>query len=390
MRLHEYQAKQILSQYGIPVPRGRVATSMDEVREAAEQLGARVVLKAQVLTSGRGSAGGIQLANDASEAEQLAGQMFGMNIRGYMTSKVLIDEAIDVEEAFYLGIAIDRTLAQPVIVASARGGIEIAQVVHEMPEHVYRIPIDPLLGLRAYQARELADDIGLSREQIPQFVSIALSLYQVLVDYDATLVEANPLVARANGDLVSLNTRIVMDDDALYRHREWIDVRDESQETPIERLARRHSIGYVRLGGTVGCLSNGAGLAMATIDLLMANDVRPANFVDIHRGANAEKVVQGIRFALNGSSQAILINCFCVLIPCDVIARGIATACKELALNVPMVVRLEGLDTEAGYALLDAIPGRTGRSGLYTARSSRDAVLRVVDLVRGSRGESGR
>jgi succinyl-CoA synthetase beta subunit len=370
----------------MPVPRGEVATSIAQVRQIVDRW-KRVVLKAQVLTGGRGRAGGIRLANDASEAEQLAGEMFGMNINGYLTSKVLVDEAIDVEEEIYVGVTVDRALAQPIIVASAQGGIEIAEVTRHTPENVYRLPIDPLLGLRAYQVRELADQIGLGRSQLSQFVSTALGLYQAFVDCDAILVEANPLVICPSGDLMSLNTTVIVDDNALFRHRDWIDLRDEGQETVAEQLARRHGISYVRLGGTVGVLSNGAGLAMATIDLLRAHGVRPANFVDVGKGAGAERVARGLHFATNHAALAVLINLFCSVTRCDEIVQGIRMARDTLNVGVPLVLRLEGANVQAGRALLAAIVEQGQRTRIYIAVSLMEAVHQIVALARDSQGE---
>jgi succinyl-CoA synthetase beta subunit len=329
------------------------------------------------------------LANDADQAVALARQMFGMDVRGYMASKVLVDEAIEVEEEIYLGITIDRSISQPAIVASAQGGVEIAEIVRQTPERVYRIPIDPLLGLRVYQVRELAENIGLRREQLSRFAPVALSLYRAFVEYDAILVEANPLVVTPDGSLVSLNTRMVIDDNALFRHRDLIDMRDESQETPIERLARRHGISYVRLGGRVGCLSNGAGLAMATIDLLRAHGIKPANFVDIHKEADADKVAQGLQFACNGASQAVLINVFCSLSRCQEIAHGILLACRKKSLDVPLVIRLEGTDAQAGNALLRSLVNELGPAQVRIAGSLRDAVEQVAALSRDERSGEG-
>ena len=397
VRLHEYQAKRILSRSGVPVPRGRVAASVDEVRRIADWLGKRVVLKAQVLTGGRGRAGGIRLANDAGEAERLAGQMFGMDIHGYVASKVLVDEAIDVEQEIYLGITIDRMgythrgAAQAVIVASATGGLEISEVAHDTPERVYRIPIDPLLGLRVYQIRELAYEIGLGREQTHKFVPVATGLWRAFRDCDATLVEANPLVVRPDGNLVSLNAKMVIDDNALFRHRDLSDMRDESQETEAERLARRHGIHYVRLGGRVGCLSNGSGLAMATMDLLRLRGVRAANFVDIGVGAQAAadglhpKVILGLRLALTNSIRAVLVSIFGGVTRCDEVARGILAAHDEMAFDVPLVVRLEGTNKQAGRALLAEAASTRGRARVYLAESLADAVEQVVALVRDDR-----
>ncbi|MFN2131309.1 MAG: ADP-forming succinate--CoA ligase subunit beta [Anaerolineae bacterium] len=352
MRLHEYQAKKILGRYGIPVPPGDVASSVDEVYRIADRIGQRVVLKAQVLTGGRGQAGGIRLADDADAARRLAGQMFGMQVAGYPVEKVLVDQAIDVEQETYLGIQLDRASAQPLLVASAEGGLEIAEVAHDTPERVSSVPIEPLLGLRSYQVRALADEIGLPRERHNDFVPVALGLYRAFNDMDATLVEANPLVIRCDGTFCCLNSRIVIDDHALYRHPDLIDLRDESQDTLPERVARRHGITYVRLGGHVGCLSNGAGLAMATIDLLRAHGVRPANFVDVGKGATLEKVARGIELARNNSTQVIVVHVFCSLTSCDTIARGILRGCESLTPGFALVVCLQGPRQEEGQAML--------------------------------------
>jgi succinyl-CoA synthetase beta subunit len=382
MRLHEYQAKQILERYGTPVPAGQVATSVDEVYRIANRIGQRVVLKAQVLTGGRGQAGGILLANDADEARRLAGQLLGMHVAGYPVAKVLVDQAIDIEQAIYLAIQIDRSSAQPVIVASAEGGIEIAEVARDTPERVCRVSIEPLLGLRSYQVRALADDIGLPRERHDEFTRIALGLYRAFNDTEATLVEANPLVIRSNRAFCCLNSQIVADDHALYRHPELLDMRDESQDAPPERTARRYGITYVRLGGHVGCLSNGAGLAMATADLLREHGVRPANFVDIGKGASQEKTVRGIELARNNSVHIVVVHVFCSLTPCDVIARGILGGCERLAPGFSLVVCLLGPRQEEGQALLRRA-GQEGRCPpIYMAASLHELVDQVQALAK--------
>ena len=387
MRLHEYQAKRILSQYGVPVPRGEVAISVDEVHRIASRLGRRVVLKAQVLVGGRGQAGGIHLANDADEAKRLAGQMLGMHIAGYTSSKLLVDEAIQVDREIYVGIAIDRRIDQPTLVASAQGGVEISEIARDTPEHVHRVPIDPLLGLRAYQARVLADDVGLDREQIEAFVPIALGLYQAFADCDATLVEANPLVIGPDGNFCCLNSKVVVDDHALFRHPDLVDMRDESQDTLPERLARGYGITYVRLGGSVGCLSNGAGLAMATVDLLRSYGVRPANLVDIGKSGDVDKVLQGLRLARTNSVEAVGVSMFCNLTRCDEVAQSIVRGCQELDVDVPVVVYLQGLDWRKGHALLDAALEVHRPPCIYRAASLGDLVDRVVALVEHSRQE---
>jgi len=347
---------------------------VDEVRQIADQLGKRVVLKAQVLTGGRGRAGGIRLANSPAEAEQLARRMFGMDINGYVASKVLIDEAVEFEQQVYLGIAIDRDTAQPVIVASAHGRADASGTGQDGSEHAHRIPIDPLLGLRRYQVRELMYGTGLGREQL-DFVPTALGLYQAFSECDATLVEANPLVICPDGALVSLNAKMVIDDNALFRHHDLSELRDESQEGAAEQLARRHGIHYVRLGGHVGCLSNGAGLAMATMDFLRLHGVKAANFVDIGVGAQEDKVIAGLRLAVSTPVKAVLVNIFGGVTCCDDVARGILGAYDHMPLRVPMVVRLEGTNQDAGLTILTSLPG------VHVASSFTDAVEQVAALV---------
>jgi len=381
VRLHEYQAKRILDRHGVPVPAGEVATSVAEVQQIAERIARRVVLKAQVLTGGRGLAGGIQLAHDPQEAGRLARRMFGMQIAGLSANKLLVDQAVDVDREFYLGISLDRGLALPVIVASSRGGIDIAQVTRDTPQHVYRVPIDPLVGLRAYQVRALAEDIGLEREQVSDFCSIALGLYRAFMDTDAILVEANPLVVRPDGGFCCLNSKIVLDDNALFRHPDLVDLRDESQDILPERIARRHGITYVRLGGHVGCLFTGAGLAMASIDRLRDLGVRPANFVDVGKGATAEKVRQGLLLARNNSIQVVLVNAFCSVASCDEIARGIVDGCADLERDMTLVVRLDGPGHKAGWDLLDPHVTGSKRPRIVRAASSREVVARTVEVV---------
>jgi succinyl-CoA synthetase beta subunit len=360
------------------------------VYRIAALLGGRVVLKAQVLTGGRGTAGGIRLAKSAEEARSLAGKMFGMRIGGYPASKILIDKAIEFEHEYYVGIAIDRRLAQPVIVASTQGGVDIAEVARDAPERVYRFPIDPLLGLRAYQVRALADELGLAREWTDDFVSLALGLYNAFADCEATLVEANPLVADPGGAFCCLNCKVVVDDHALYRHRDLMEMWDESQEMEPERLARRQGITYVRLGGHVGCLSNGAGLAMATTDLLRSLGVRPANFCDVGKEAGVEAVIHGLRLARNNSVEAVLVNVFCSVTSCVEVARGIVRACQELDFDVPLVVRLEGVGREEGHAVLAAAlqvgPQTDLRSCIHVAASLDGAAQVVLGLVQGANG----
>jgi len=389
VRLHEYQAKRILRRCGVSVPRGDVASSVDEVRQIAEQLGKRVVLKAQVLTGGRGRAGGIRLANHAVEAERLAGEMFGMTVQGFVASKVLVDEAIEIEQEIYTGIMLapvagrgqpPSRVVQPVIVASARGGIELSRVTQDTPDRVVRIPISPLPGLQRYQVRELASAIGLNREATDRFVDVAMGLWKAFKTCDAVLVEANPLVLCPTGEMISLNSKMLIDDHALYRQRELSEMRDESQETGPERLARRHGIHYVRLGGHVGCLSNGAGLAMATMDLLRQHGIKAANFVDIGIGAPTSRVLVGVRLALTNSIDTVLFNVFGGVTRCDEIARGIIAAFPNIPSQVPVVARLEGTNSAQGRQLLRAAAADKRRQ-VYVVDSMQDAVEKVAQLA---------
>jgi succinyl-CoA synthetase beta subunit len=379
MKLHEYQAQRILTRYGVPVPGGKVAASVNEVRQIAAQLGNRVVLKAQVLTGGRGRAGGIRLVDNAAEAEELAGTIFGLDIHGYTASRILVNEAIDIEREVYLGVALDRYTGQPVVLASAESDIEIEQVARDTPERVQRIHVDPLLGLRAYQVRELAYNVGLERELTSEFVSIAIGLYRAFVDNDALLVEINPLAVCANGRMISVDAQMIVDDNALFRHPDLASMRDETQETWAKQLARRYSIDYVRLGGNVACLANGAGLAMATMDLLRTYNTRPSSFIDFGSGPKAERVRVALQLALINRPQALLVNIFGGVTSCDEVAQGILMARDTLPLSTPVVVRLAGWNAQQGRE-------RLKQSGIHVADSSVSAVEKVVELVRQSPG----
>jgi succinyl-CoA synthetase beta subunit len=315
--------------------------------------------------------------DSASEAEHLSSTIFGLDIHGYTVSKILVNEAIEIEREIYLGIALDRYTAQPVILASAEGDIEIEQLARDSPERVRRIHIDPLLGLRAYQVRELAYSIGLERDLTPEFVSIALGLYRAFTDNDALLVEINPLAVCPGGKMISVDAQVIVDDNALLRHFDLANMRDETQETWGEQLARRYSIDYVRLGGNVGCLANGAGLAMATMDLLRVYNVRPSCFVDFGGGVNTERVRVALQLALVNQPRALLVNVFGGVTHCDEVAQGILMAGDILSVSVPLVVRLAGWNAQKGRALL-------AQAGVHVADSSVEAVETVVELIRQS------
>ncbi|RPI49632.1 MAG: ADP-forming succinate--CoA ligase subunit beta [Chloroflexi bacterium] len=353
MKLHEYQSKRVFARYGVPIPQGDVATTPEEARRIAARLGKRVVIKSQVLVGGRGKAGGIRLANTPDEAEDIADQILGMNIKGLTVKKVLVDEAAAIATEIYLGIVIDRAQHQPVIMASSEGGVEIEEVARVTPERIFRISIDPSLGLQQYQGRELAFSIGLPKDLVSSFVKIAQGLYQTFIDCDASLAEINPLVITGEGKLLAVDGKILLDDNALFRHFELAEMRDADEETPEEQEARRHGLSYVKLDGEIGCMVNGAGLAMATMDIIKLYGGEPANFLDIGGGAQADKVAAALRIILSDRNvKAVLFNIFGGITRCDEVAKGILEALRSLQTDVPMVARLVGTNETEGRRIL--------------------------------------
>jgi succinyl-CoA synthetase beta subunit len=377
LKLHEYQSKQLFAQRGIPIPKGRVATTAQEARDIAAEFGGRVVVKSQVLVGGRGKAGGIKLAKSAQEAEDLATQILSLTIKGLPVRKVLVDEAADIKKEIYLGITNDRAARQPVMICSSEGGVEIEEVAKTHPDAIIRQHIDPMIGLRDYEIRHVALAIGLPREHWKAFSQITASLFQTYVDTDATLAEINPLVITGEGRLIALDGKIVLDDNALYRHADLAEMRDLDEETPQETEARKYGLSYVKLDGEIGCLVNGAGLAMGTMDIVKHFGGSPANFLDIGGGAGAEKVTAALRIILaDPKVKAVLINIFGGITRCDEVARGILSAMKEVGVQVPMVVRLVGTNEEEGRRLL-------ADAHLITAVSLADAAQKAVAAVRG-------
>jgi succinyl-CoA synthetase beta subunit len=353
MNLHEYQSKQIFAKYGIPVPRGRVASNSDEAKQIAEELGGRVVVKSQVLVGGRGKAGGIRLAKSAGEAQELATRILGMEIKGLPVRRVLVDEAVSIEKEIYLGITNDRASRKPVMIASSEGGVDIEEVAARTPDRIIRLHIDPLLGLREYQARDVAVAIDLPKEYWRQFMTVAEGLWRVFVDNDATLAEINPLVITKEKRLIALDGKMVIDDNALFRRPDLAEKRDLDVEAPEEISARKYGLSYIKLDGQIGCMVNGAGLAMATMDIIKLYGGQPANFLDIGGGAGAEKVAAAFRIILSDPNVcAVLINIFGGITRGDEVARGILTAIEEVKPKVPMVVRLVGTNAEEGRRLL--------------------------------------
>jgi len=370
MKIQEYQAKQIFSKYEIPIPKGQVALNAGFVEQIAEDLGDKVVIKAQVLVGGRGKAGGIRLANSPDEAEEIATEMMGMEINGFPIHKVLVEEAVDIQQELYLGIATDRLHATPMIIASSYGGMEIEDAAEEAPEKISRVQIDPLVGLCDFQIRCLAVSIDLPRKHWKKFAQIANALWKIYESHDASLVEINPLVISEGNGLIALDGKMTIDDNALFRHPELADLRDTDMENPYEIEAQKYGIAYIRMPGNIGCLVNGAGLAMATMDILKLKGGEPANFLDIGGGAGAEKVSSAFRILLSDEKiSAILVNIFGGITRCDEIALGITAALEEQKKEkVPVVVRLAGTNAEEGHKILERYKLPIGHSLLEAAQ----------------------
>ncbi len=376
MKLHEYQSKQIFSRYGIPIPKGKIATTADEARSIAVELGGRVVIKSQVLVGGRGKAGGIRLAKDPKEAEDTAAQILAMEIKGLPVRKVLVDEAAAISKEIYLGITNDRAARKPVMMASSAGGVEIEEVARTTPEKIIKSHIDPLLGLKNYQARDIAIGIDLPKEHWKLFNQIASGLWQAYLDSDATLAEINPLVITEDQRLIALDGKMLIDDNALYRHPDLADMRDLDVEAPAEVEARKYGLTYIKLDGNIGCMVNGAGLAMTTMDIIKLFGGEPANFLDIGGGAASDKVAAALRIILTDSNvKTVLFNIFGGITRGDEVARGILIALDEVKTTIPMVVRLVGTNAEEGRKLLSD-------AKMITAETLADAAQKAVAAAR--------
>ncbi|BCY18490.1 MAG: ADP-forming succinate--CoA ligase subunit beta [Chloroflexi bacterium] len=375
MRLHEYQSKQIFYRYGIPVPNGRVASSSGEARQIAEELGGRVVVKAQVLVSGRGKAGGIRLAKTTREAEDLAASILGMELKGFPVRKVLVDEIVNIQKELYLSVVTDRSLRCPVMITSFSGGVNIEEIARTTPEKIYRIPINPLLGLRDYQSRDLAACIDLPRDLWKPFIQLTHDLWKVYLDYDVNLVEINPLVITADQKLVALDGKIIVDESALFRHPELTDFQDTGNELPVEIEAKKFGLSYIKLEGNIGCMVNGAGLAMSTVDVVRANGGEPANFMDIGGGASAERVSAALKIILlDPSVNVVLINIFGGITRCNEVANGIMHVLNERQVHIPIVVRLAGTNSDEGKNILN-------HPVLKQAESINEAAKICIDLA---------
>ncbi len=378
MKLHEYQSKQLFSKYGIPIPRGRVAATAQEAKQIAEELGGRVVIKSQVLVGGRGKAGGIRLAKSPTEAESLATQILMMDIKGLPVRKVLVDEAANINKEIYLGITNDRSIRRPIMMASSAGGVEIEEVARVSPEKIIREPIHPLLGLRDYQARDIAVAIDLPREHWKVFGQIARGLWQAYQASDATLAEINPLVITSENTLLAVDGKMVLDDNALFRHPDLSEMRDLDVEADSEIEARKYGLSFIKLDGNIGCMVNGAGLAMTSMDIIKLFGGEPANFLDIGGGASAEKVSAALRIILSDPNvRAILFNVFGGITRGDEVARGILAALQEIKTDVPMVIRLVGTNAEEGRRIL-------ADANMITAETLAEAAQKAVAVAKGA------
>ena len=376
MKLHEYQSKFRFAEYGIPIPRGKVASTPQEAFEIAKEIGGPVVVKAQVLVGGRGKAGGVKLAQTPEEAEQHARNILGMTIKGLTVKKVLIDPAADIQTEIYLGVTVDRAARRTVMMASSAGGVDIEEVAATTPEKIARVHIHPFLGLRDYQARDLASSIGLPHETWKQFIQIARGLYECYLASDASLAEINPLVITGSGELLAVDGKMVLDDNGLFRHHDLAEMRDTDEEAPAETQARQAGLSYVKLDGEIGCMVNGAGLAMATMDMTKLFGGSPANFLDIGGGAQADKGAAALRIILSDPNvKTVLINIFGGITRCDEVARGILAALEEIQPEVPMVVRLVGTNEEEGRALL-------AEADMITASTLAEAARKAVETAK--------
>jgi succinyl-CoA synthetase beta subunit len=386
MKIHEYQAKSILARHGVPVPRGEVAFSGPEARDIAGRLGGSVVVvKAQIHAGGRGKGGGVKLAKSPEEAEKLARAMIGMTLvthqtgpEGRVVSRVLVEEGLQMTRELYLSIVLDRSAGKPVMMASAAGGMDIEQVAAKTPDQIMKIYVEPGVGLVPFEARQLGFAIGLDGPQVNKAVKVMTALYDSFITTDATLLEINPLVVTAAGDLLALDAKMNFDDNALYRHPDIRDLRDLAEEDPLEIEASRFSLNYIHLDGNIGCMVNGAGLAMATMDIITVAGGEPANFLDVGGGANAEQIRNAFKILMSDRNvKAVLINIFGGILRCDVLAAGVIAAVKELGVPVPIVIRMEGTNVDEGKGLL-----RESGMNFTTADSMDEAANKVVQLVR--------
>ncbi|MEK6289241.1 MAG: ADP-forming succinate--CoA ligase subunit beta [Acidobacteriota bacterium] len=385
MKIHEYQGKQLLARYGVPVPRGVVVTHQDQVRKAVEQLGLPVVVKAQIHAGGRGKGGGVKLARSLDEAIDIARKMIGMKLvthqtgpEGRVVRTLLIEEALKIKQEFYLGIVLDRAISRLVFMASAAGGMDIEEVAAREPEKILKEAVDPAVGLLAFQARKLAFGIGLPKEFVNRAVKFMTALYRAYVDLDASLAEINPFLLTEDGELYALDAKLNFDDNTLFRHKEYAELRDLNEEDPLEIEASKYDLNYIKLDGNIGCMVNGAGLAMATMDIIKLAGGEPANFLDVGGGASQERVENAFRILLSDKNvRAVLINIFGGIVRTDMVASGVVAAARNIGVKVPVVVRLEGTNVEKGREVIE----QSGL-GFVSASGMKDAAEKVVALAK--------
>jgi succinyl-CoA synthetase beta subunit len=392
MKIHEYQAKEILRRFGVTTPRGEMVSTPQAARAAAERLGTKVVVvKAQIHAGGRGKGGGVKLAKSPAEAGELAAKMLGMTLitpqtgpAGRVVKRLLIEEGLDIKRELYLSVLVDRAVAAPVIMASAAGGVEIEEVAHTNPEAILRQTVHPAAGFESYQARKIAFGLGLPAESVPGATAFLRSLYRAFIETDASLAEINPLVLTGEGKLVALDAKMNFDDNALYRHKDTAELRDLDEEEPLEVEASNFKLNYIKLDGTVGCMVNGAGLAMATMDIIKLAGGSPANFLDVGGGASAEQVKNAFKILISDPSvRGVYINIFGGILRCDVLATGVVAAARELNIKVPIVIRMEGTNVEQGKEILS-------RSGFNFSIASdmNDGAQKIVALAGAAAGKS--
>jgi succinyl-CoA synthetase beta subunit len=389
MKIHEYQAKALLAKYGVPVPRGKVALSVDEAEAAARELGGSVVVKAQIHAGGRGKGGGVKVAKDAEEARAHASKILGMTLvthqtgpEGRLVQRLLIEETLPIERELYLGIVLDRSKGKNVFMASADGGMDIEEVAAKTPERILKETIEPGLGLTNWQARKISFGIGIPASAANGAVAAMTSLARAYDGLDASLAEINPFVLTTDGRTLALDAKINLDDNALYRHKDLLELRDLNEEDPLEVEASKYGLNYIKLDGNVACMVNGAGLAMATMDIIKYAGGNPANFLDVGGGANAEQIKNAFHILVSDKSvKAILINIFGGILRCDTLATGVVAAARELHLTLPIVIRMEGTNVELGRQILK-------ESGLNftVADGMKDAAEKVVALAHSAGG----
>jgi succinyl-CoA synthetase beta subunit len=384
MKIHEYQAKAILAKYGVPVPRGEVAYTVEEADAAAKKIGGSVVVKAQIHAGGRGKGGGVKVAKDASEAAEIAKKMLGMTLvthqtgpEGRVVQRLLIEETLPIERELYLGIVLDRALGVPVFMASKAGGVEIEEVAAKTPKLILKEPLSPGFGLLPFQARKLAFKMDIPTAAVNAAAEAMMALAKAYEAIDASLAEINPFILTKDGRVYALDAKVNLDDNALYRHKDLLELRDLNEEDPLEVEASRFGLNYIKLDGNIACMVNGAGLAMATMDIIKYAGGRPANFLDVGGGANAEQIKNAFRILLSDTSvRAVLINIFGGILRCDTLATGVVSAARELEIKIPIVVRMEGTNVELGQKILT-------ESGFNftVANGMKDAAEKVVRLA---------